>query len=111
MTTMIVSKTFIKHFKAEMLQRNPTYGYVQLLWLSWILHVMVGNRRIKIICPTFCFLVYAPLIMVYQVIDFFFFFILKTILQRKIKGGRGRGMYKVGASCPPPLKKIFELVQ
>ena len=80
MTTMIVSKTFIKHFKAEMLQRNPTYGYVQLLWLSWILHVMVGNRRIKIICPTFCFLVYAPLIMVYQVIDFFFFFILKTIL-------------------------------
>ena len=74
MTTMIVSKTFIEHFKAKMLQRNPTYGYVQLLWLSWILHVMVGNRRIKIICPTFCFLVYAPLIMVCQVIDFFFFF-------------------------------------
>ena len=107
MTTMIVSKTFIEHFKAKMLQRNPTYGYVQLLWLSWILHVMVGNRRIKIICPTFCFLVYAPLIMVCQVIDFFFFFfILKTILQRKIKGGRGGGMYKVGASCPPPKKNI-----
>ena len=102
---MIVSKTFIEHFKAEMLQRNPTYGYVQLLWLSWILHVMVGNRRIKIICPTFCFLVYAPLIMVYQVIDFFFFFILKTILQRKIKGGQGRRYVQGGGVMPPPPKK------
>ena len=106
MTTMIVSKTFIKHFKAEMLQRNPTYGYVQLLWLSWILHVMVGNRRIKIICPTFCFLVYAPLIMVYQVIDFFFFFHFKDNTSKKDKRGQGRRYVQGGGVMPPPKKNI-----
>ena len=61
---MIVGKKVIEHFKANMLQRNAAYGYVQLLWLSWILHVMVGDRRIKMICPTFCIPVYALLIMV-----------------------------------------------
>ena len=61
---MIVSKKVIEHFKANMLQRNAAYGYVQLLWLSRILRVMVGDRRIKIIRPTFCIPVYALLIMV-----------------------------------------------
>ena len=106
MTTMIVSKTFIEHFKAKMLQRNPTYGYVQLLWLSWILHVMVGNRRIKIICPTFCFLVYAPLIMVCQVIDFFFFFHFKDNTSKKDKRGQGRRYVQGGGVMPPPKKNI-----
>ena len=52
---MILSKKIIKHFKAEVLQRNTTYNYVLLLWLSWSLRVMVGDRRIKIICPSFVF--------------------------------------------------------
>ena len=43
---MILGKKVIENFKAEILQRNATHGYVQLLWLRWILYVMLGDRRI-----------------------------------------------------------------
>lgn len=44
--TMILGKKVIENFTAEILQKNATCGYVQLLWFSWILNMMVGDRRI-----------------------------------------------------------------
>lgn len=43
---MILGKKVIENFTAEILQKNATRGYVQLLWFSWILNMMVGDRRI-----------------------------------------------------------------
>ena len=86
--TMILSKKIIEHFKAEVLQRNATYSYVLLLWLSWSLRVMVGDRRIKIICPSFVFqfmLSNHGMLGVW----FFFFFHFKIWDNTSKKGKRG----------------------